>query len=48
MPVLPVLAYGLTPTFGAYPGSPTLRAGTLVAVVQDLLDSLVGRGSGGS
>ena len=44
IPVLPVLAYGLTPSFGAYPGSPTLRVGTLVAVVQDLLDSLHGQG----
>ncbi len=40
VPVLPVLPYGLTPSFGAYPGSPTLRLRTLVAVVQDLLDSL--------
>lgn len=44
VPVLPVLAYGFTPSFGAYPGSPTLRAGTLVAVVQDLLDSLRAQG----
>jgi creatinine amidohydrolase len=44
VPVLPVLAYGLTPSFGAYPGSPTLRASTLVAVVQDLLDSLRSQG----
>jgi creatinine amidohydrolase len=44
VPVLPVLAYGLTPSFSAYPGSPTLRVGTLVAVVQDLLDSLHGQG----
>src|SRR5262249_24233807 len=40
VPVLPVLAYGLTPSFGACPGSPTLRAATLIAIVQDLLDSL--------
>ena len=40
VPVLPVLAYGLTPTFAAYPGSPSLRLATLVAVVQDLLESL--------
>jgi len=46
VPVLPVLAYGLTPSFGAYPGSPTLRAATLVAVVQDLLDSLHAQGFG--
>jgi creatinine amidohydrolase len=44
VPVLPVLAYGLTPSFGAYPGSPTLRVRTLVAVVQDLLDSLRAQG----
>jgi creatinine amidohydrolase len=40
VPVLPVLAYGLTPSFAAYPGSPSLRLSTLVAVVQDLLASL--------
>ena len=44
VPVLPVLPYGLTPSFGAYPGSPTLRVATLVAVIQDLLDSLRGQG----
>jgi creatinine amidohydrolase len=44
VPVLPVLAYGLTPRFGAYPGSPTLRESTLVAAVQDLLDSLNAQG----
>jgi creatinine amidohydrolase len=44
VPVLPVLAYGQTPSFGAYPGSPTLRVATLVAVVQDLLDSLRDQG----
>jgi len=40
VPVLPVLPYGLTPSFAAYPGSPTLRLGTFVAVVTDLLESL--------
>jgi creatinine amidohydrolase len=44
IPVLPVLAYGLTPSFGAYPGSPTLRATTLIAVMQDLLGSLLSQG----
>ena len=44
VPVLPALPYGLTPSFGAYPGSPTLRVHTLVAVVQDLLDSLHAQG----
>jgi creatinine amidohydrolase len=42
--VLPVLAYGLTPSFSAYPGSPTLRLETFVAVLRDLLDSLYGEG----
>ena len=40
VPVLPVLAYGLTPSFAAYPGSPTLRLDTYAAVIRDLLDSL--------
>src|SRR5206468_5067141 len=44
VPVLPVLAYGLTPSFAAYPGSPTLRVETYVRVVADLLDSLHAQG----
>src|SRR5437016_9888005 len=43
VPVLPVLAYGVTPGFGAYPGSPSLRLETLVAVLRDILDSLHGQ-----
>jgi creatinine amidohydrolase len=42
--VLPVLAYGLTPSFAAYPGSPTLRLETFLSVLRDLLDSLYGQG----
>jgi creatinine amidohydrolase len=42
--VLPVLAYGLTPAFAAYPGSPSLRFETYAAVLRDLLDSLHGQG----
>jgi creatinine amidohydrolase len=42
--VLPVLAYGLTPSFAAYPGSPSLRLETFLAVLRDLLDSLHGQG----
>jgi len=42
--VLPAVAYGLTPSFAAYPGSPTLRLGTFLAVLSDLLDSLHGQG----
>lgn len=44
VPVLPALAYGLTPYFAAYPGSPTLRVETYRAVLRDLLDSLYGQG----
>jgi creatinine amidohydrolase len=40
VPVLPVLAYGLTPSFAAYPGSATLRVETYARVLADLLDSL--------
>ena len=44
VPVLPVVAYGITPGFGAYPGSPTLRLETFAAVIRDILDSLHGQG----
>ena len=44
VPVLPVLANGITPRFAAYPGSSTLRVETFLAVVTDLLDSLSGQG----
>jgi creatinine amidohydrolase len=44
VPVLPVLAYGLAPYFAAFPGSPTLRVETFLAVLRDLLDSLHGQG----
>ena len=40
VPVLPVLAYGITPGFGAFPGSPTLQLETFAAAVRDILDSL--------
>jgi creatinine amidohydrolase len=44
VPVLPALPYGLTPYFGAFPGSPTLRVETFLAILGDLLDSLHGQG----
>src|SRR6476646_2100290 len=44
VPVLPVQPFGITPRFAAYPGSPTLRVETFLAVVTDLLDSLSGQG----
>jgi creatinine amidohydrolase len=43
VPVLPVVAYGVT-GFTAYPGSPTLRDTTLLAVLSDIVDSLLGQG----
>jgi len=44
VPVLPVLAYGITPGFAAFPGSPTLRLETFVAALRDILDSLHAQG----
>src|SRR5881227_3396146 len=43
LPVLPVIAYGVT-GFTAYPGSPTLQESTLVAVLEDVVGSLVDQG----
>jgi creatinine amidohydrolase len=40
VPVFPALPYGTTPLYAAFPGSITLRVGTLCAVVRDVLDSL--------
>src|SRR5438477_1227931 len=44
VPVFPALPYGLTPYFMAYPGTLTLRAGTYLELVRDLLDSLAAHG----
>lgn len=44
VPVFPVLPYGITPYFRAYPGSVTLRVSTYLAVVRDLLDGLYEQG----
>ena len=43
VPVLPVLPYGVT-GFTAFPGSPTLLESTLVAVLSDVVESLLGQG----
>jgi creatinine amidohydrolase len=40
VPVFPVVPYGLTPYFLAYPGSVSLRLETYVRLVRDILDSL--------
>jgi creatinine amidohydrolase len=44
VPVFPVLAYGITPYFGAYPGTVTLRAETYFATLRDILDALAEQG----
>lgn len=44
VPVLPALAYGITPYFAAYPGSPSIKEETYLAMVGELLDSLGGQG----
>jgi creatinine amidohydrolase len=44
VPVLPVLAYGVTPRFAAYPGSLSLDPETYVATLLQLLGSLRSQG----
>lgn len=44
IPVFPVVPYGITPSFSAYPGTMTLRIETHLAIVRDLLDALAGQG----
>ena len=44
VPVLPALAYGVTPYFGAYPGSPSLTRETYVAALNELVASLRAQG----
>jgi creatinine amidohydrolase len=44
VPVFPVVAYGVTPYFRAFPGSISLRVETHLAVVRDILDSMARSG----
>lgn len=44
IPVFPVVAYGVTPYFRAYPGTISLRVATYIAVVRDILDGLKDQG----
>lgn len=44
VPVFPVLHYGITPYFRAFPGTVSLRMDTYVRLVGDILDSLAGYG----
>jgi creatinine amidohydrolase len=43
IPVLPALAYGVTPYFGAFPGSPSVSAEVYRALLRDLVESLHGQ-----
>jgi creatinine amidohydrolase len=40
IPVFPVLAYGITPYFRAFPGTITVRVKTYMSVVGDILDAI--------
>ncbi|HVG47681.1 MAG TPA: creatininase family protein [Rubellimicrobium sp.] len=44
VPVFPVVPYGVTPYFLAYPGTISLRVETYVALVRDILDGLYRQG----
>ena len=44
VPVFPALPYGITPYFGAFPGSLSLRTSTYLAILNDLLNSLYTQG----
>jgi creatinine amidohydrolase len=44
VPVFPVLAYGITPYFRAFPGTVTLRVTSYLPVVRDILDGLAEQG----
>lgn len=42
--VFPVLAYGITPYFSAFPGTVSLRLDTYAGILRDMLDSLARTG----
>src|ERR1700674_3881545 len=44
VPVFPVLAYGITPYFRAFPGTITLRVQTYMSIVRDILDAFAEHG----
>jgi creatinine amidohydrolase len=44
VPVFPAVAYGITPSFLAFPGTVSLRVATYMALMRDILDSLAGEG----
>jgi len=44
VPVFPVLAYGITPYFRAFPGTITLRVETHMSILRDILDAMAEQG----
>src|SRR5256885_514358 len=44
IPVFPLLAYGITPYFRAFPGTVTLRVETYISVLRDILDAMANHG----
>ncbi len=44
VPVFPVVAYGITPYFRAYPGSISIRVETYIHLIRDILDGLKEQG----
>ena len=44
VPVFPVLAYGITPYFRAFPGTVTLRVETYMSILRDILDAMAEQG----
>lgn len=44
VPVFPVLAYGITPYFRAFPGTITLRVQTYFSILRDILDGMAEHG----
>jgi creatinine amidohydrolase len=46
VPVFPVVAYGMTPAFTAYPGTVSLKMSTYAALLVDILEGLGAQGFG--
>src|SRR6266436_6865872 len=44
VPVFPVVSYGITPYFRAFPGTITLRVDTYLRVAGDILDAMAEQG----
>jgi len=44
VPVFPVLAYGITPYFRAFPGTITVRIETYMSILRDILDAMAEQG----